>query len=107
MTGNAPPDAPPAGYKDAVHGRNGLKAGAPERIRTPNPQTRRLVLYPVELRALVSPRIGRSPLAVGCERRTLYKGGGDDKAAGPPAFAGASRVAQRGGSRTVPGPIFA
>ena len=26
--------------------------GAPERIRTPNPQIRSLVLYPVELRAL-------------------------------------------------------
>ena len=30
-------------------------AGAPERIRTPNPQIRSLVLYPVELRA---PRAG-------------------------------------------------
>jgi hypothetical protein len=28
-----------------------LSAGAPERIRTPNPQIRSLVLYPVELRA--------------------------------------------------------
>ena len=32
------------------------KIGAPERSRTPNPQIRSLVLYPVELRALSLPR---------------------------------------------------
>ncbi len=32
------------------------KLGAPERIRTPNPQIRSLVLYPVELRARARPR---------------------------------------------------
>src|ERR1700737_931011 len=35
-----------------------LKSGAPERSRTPNPQIRSLVLYPVELRALM-PRRGQ------------------------------------------------
>jgi hypothetical protein len=29
-----------------------LKTGAPEETRTPNPQIRSLVLYPIELRAL-------------------------------------------------------
>jgi hypothetical protein len=29
--------------------------GAPEEIRTPDPQIRSLVLYPAELRALLSP----------------------------------------------------
>src|SRR5437762_12407471 len=33
-------------------GHKCLKNGAPERSRTPNPQIRSLVLYPVELRAL-------------------------------------------------------
>ena len=33
-----------------------LKIGAPERSRTPNPQIRSLVLYPVELRALSLPQ---------------------------------------------------
>jgi hypothetical protein len=32
-------------------GRGGRKFGAPERSRTPNPQIRSLVLYPIELRA--------------------------------------------------------
>jgi hypothetical protein len=31
--------------------RKSLKIGAPERSRTPNPQIRSLVLYPIELRA--------------------------------------------------------
>jgi hypothetical protein len=32
------------------------KVGAPERSRTPNPQIRSLVLYPIELRALAETR---------------------------------------------------
>src|SRR5437763_6806920 len=44
---------------------NLLKIGAPERSRTPNPQIRSLVLYPVELRALMpcrGRRMGRQQL---------------------------------------------
>src|SRR4051812_42175123 len=36
-----------------------LKNGAPERSRTPNPQIRSLVLYPVELRAHLPAAIKR------------------------------------------------
>ncbi len=35
--------------------------GAPEEIRTPDPQIRSLVLYPAELRALVAHRAGNAP----------------------------------------------
>jgi hypothetical protein len=38
------------------------EAGAPERSRTPNPQIRSLVLYPIELRARA-------------EKRASFKGG--------------------------------
>ena len=38
------------------------KIGAPERSRTPNPQIRSLVLYPIELRARA-------------EKRASFKGG--------------------------------
>jgi hypothetical protein len=34
--------------------------GAPERIRTPNPQIRSLVLYPVELRARKAAKLAAS-----------------------------------------------
>ena len=34
---------------------NNAVAGAPEEIRTPDPQIRSLVLYPAELRALCAP----------------------------------------------------
>ena len=34
------------------------KIGAPERSRTPNPQIRSLVLYPIELRARAAKRAG-------------------------------------------------
>jgi hypothetical protein len=37
-----------------LHGSRVLSAGAPEEIRTPDPQIRSLVLYPAELRALDS-----------------------------------------------------
>jgi hypothetical protein len=38
--------------------------GAPEEIRTPDPQIRSLVLYPAELRALLVPKPGpESPVA--------------------------------------------
>jgi hypothetical protein len=36
-----------------LHGSRVLSAGAPEEIRTPDPQIRSLVLYPAELRALI------------------------------------------------------
>src|SRR5262245_31008357 len=35
--------------------------GAPEEIRTPDPQIRSLVLYPAELRALLAHRAGNAP----------------------------------------------
>jgi hypothetical protein len=38
--------------------RKSLKIGAPERSRTPNPQIRSLVLYPVELRARTEQQAG-------------------------------------------------
>src|SRR4029078_8462367 len=37
------------------------RSGAPEEIRTPDPQIRSLVLYPAELRALVAHRAGNAP----------------------------------------------
>ena len=37
-----------------LHGSRVLSDGAPEEIRTPDPQIRSLVLYPAELRALDS-----------------------------------------------------
>src|SRR5436190_15300811 len=37
------------------------RGGAPEEIRTPDPQIRSLVLYPAELRALVAHRAGNAP----------------------------------------------
>ena len=37
---------------------NHEKIGAPERSRTPNPQIRSLVLYPIELRARAEKRAG-------------------------------------------------
>ena len=39
---------------DFLHGSRVLSDGAPERIRTADPQIRSLVLYPAELRALDS-----------------------------------------------------
>ena len=48
-------------------------AGAPEKIRTPNPQIRSLVLYPIELRAprtrhVIQPRPGRKAAWRRCQR---------------------------------------
>ena len=40
-----------------------LLAGAPEEIRTPDPQIRSLVLYPAELRARLAHRAGNVPEA--------------------------------------------
>src|SRR5436305_14433668 len=52
---------------------NLLKIGAPERSRTPNPQIRSLVLYPVELRALMP-----------CRGRHAGGEGGNNYASPPP-----------------------
>ena len=38
-----------------------LSSGAPEEIRTPDPQIRSLVLYPAELRARLAHRAGSVP----------------------------------------------
>src|SRR5215510_6493409 len=43
--------AKPVKSGDVLHGELLLSAGAPEEIRTPDPQIRSLVLYPAELRA--------------------------------------------------------
>ena len=42
--------------RNFLHGSRVLSAGAPEEIRTPDPQIRSLVLYPAELRALDAAR---------------------------------------------------
>src|SRR6476660_1533941 len=39
-----------------------LRGGAPEEIRTPDPQIRSLVLYPAELRARLAIRCGEEPI---------------------------------------------
>src|SRR5262249_33018393 len=45
-------------------GRHNKLSGAPEEIRTPDPQIRSLVLYPAELRARLAHHAGNVPEAV-------------------------------------------
>ena len=45
-----------------------LSAGAPEEIRTPDPQIRSLVLYPAELRARFAGPVKRTAPKTGAER---------------------------------------
>jgi hypothetical protein len=56
--------------RSAIPGQVLLYIGAPERIRTPNPQIRSLVLYPVELRARKAAKLAASPL----QRKVNYGG---------------------------------
>src|SRR5215475_4511383 len=76
--------------------------GAPERIRTPNPQIRSLVLYPVELRAHVAAK-GSAALC----RPPDASGGRYTKAVGmtrlpaPAQSAGAPRSLQPGWIATI------
>ena len=51
--------------------RNGEENGAPEEIRTPDPQIRSLVLYPAELRV-------RWQTVLNCLRGDPLKGGADE-----------------------------
>ena len=65
--------------------------GAPERSRTPNPQIRSLVLYPIELRALAL-----RPVAGFVSDNYLSRG---NKGKADPPIGGRGRLPQSSGSR--------
>src|SRR5262245_39332565 len=71
------------GGSDSVMG-----SGAPERSRTPNPQIRSLVLYPIELRARLRPP---SASGVPDRGRNLHNAAGDGKAGGRRNLTGCAR----------------
>src|SRR3954447_23887017 len=75
MTGlilGRPVTARPKRDKKFVSMRKVLSAGAPEEIRTPDPQIRSLVLYPAELRARFSRAFrGARPGHPACIRKTF------------------------------------
>ena len=70
--------ATPVWIVAALYVLNHLRNGAPEEIRTPDPQIRSLVLYPAELRAHLGGAnlLGRA--AKGKNNHLLLRQGGDN-----------------------------